>query len=833
MSNYDFSTLGPLDFEQLACDLLNASYEKCDLGGSFRTFRPGRDKGIDLLLSTSTSNYEIIGQVKHYVKSTVSKLIYDLRKTERDKVFQLKPNRYVFVTSLELNPQNKLDVKEIFHPFIVSVDNIYGRQDLNILLRSNRNIEENHYKLWFSSTIVLNKILNYKFQGRQKEFTDKVLKRKFRLFVETVNFRKAKYILNENKFIIITGEPGVGKSTLSDMMIYDFIKNDYQLNIIYDDIKEIEINLIDDDSKQVFYYDDFLGHTQAEIVKSKSAENALIRIISRIENLNNKFLILNTRKFILTSFLDESERFRRFNPLRSEAKIELQSYSYGVKRRILDNHILESDLNIEQVEVIEKLAPKLCQHNNFTPRIIEFFTGERVLNLNASDYESFILDNLENPKEIWNHAYTFQINDYERFLLNTLYSLKSEAIKKDLEEAYNCRLNYEVEHNNYSKPLNSYKDSLRRLNNGFVAINDRYIFIDNEFENKEILTIIGFINPSLEDFLKHSIHNNEPEIERILFGSKFIKQWYFFYTPYVTCKTNISKSLLNFFAKNSYNYALDIDKFNNLYLIAIFQFYFNDISSNQTVIDTLLMIKDWNFLRSDDNTKFYSKKFLNNVKSISELNRTISNFDSDFFFYSLINEDTLDSFLELFQLISKHYEFEIENNLIRNSEYNTFLFDRLTYLFEREVEDQYNFLNTINTELNVHLDIAFKLEQNEKFISNSIFSSFVINLDIFRTQDWNYRASINLTETNNYINNNGKIISDYDIYADQIFLYNEEDEYSKDYLFENQNMSLDDLIYETSDTDNNSKKLNPNNEINQNTDFFDDLGDIDTEEFPF
>ncbi|MFD2826540.1 restriction endonuclease [Leeuwenhoekiella polynyae] len=354
MSNYDFSTLSPFDFEELACDLLNAHYEKENFEGNFRTFGPGRDKGIDLLLSTPNTNFEIIGQVKHYVKSSFSKLLRDLKNIEKDKVFLLNPKRYVIVTSQELSPDNKIEIKAAFEPYITTLGDIFGRQDLNKILRQNKYIEEKHFKLWFSSTLILDKILNYKFEGRRKEFTDTVLKRKFRLFVETNNFLKAKSILNENKFIIITGEPGVGKSTLSDMMIYDFIKDDYQINIIYDDIKEVEINLRDDKSKQVFYFDDFLGHTQAEINKSKSAENSLLRIISRIENLDHKFLILNTRKFILTSFLDESERFRNFNPLRSEAKIELQSYSYDVKKRMIENHIQESTLSPTQIDVINK-----------------------------------------------------------------------------------------------------------------------------------------------------------------------------------------------------------------------------------------------------------------------------------------------------------------------------------------------------------------------------------------------------------------------------------------------------------------------------------------------
>ncbi len=824
MSNYDFSTLSPLDFEELACDLINANYKKSKLNGTFRTFGPGRDKGIDLLMSTPTNDYEVIGQVKHYVKSNFSKLLYDLKNIEKEKIFNLKPNNYIVVTSQELSPQNKLEIKKTFHPYINSLEDVYGRQDLNYLLRENKKIEENHYKLWFSSSIVLSKILNYKFEGRQKEFTDKVLKRRFRLFVETRNFHRAKYILNENKFIIITGEPGVGKSTLSDMMIYDFIKDDYQLNIIYDDIKEVEINLLDDDSKQVFYFDDFLGHTQAEILKSKSAENALIRIISRIENLDNKFLILNTRKFILSSFLDESERFRKFNPLRSEARIELRSYSYGVKRRMLDNHILKSDLSIEQIDVIRNLAPKLCQHDNFTPRIIEFFTGERVINLNANDYEIFILNNLKNPKEIWNHAYSFQINHYERFLLNTLFSFESEVLKKDLEKAYNFRLTYEVECNNFSKPIDSFNDSIRRLNNGFIFINDRTVYID--FETEDTLTLVSFINPSLEDFLKYYINDNEQEIERILLSSKFIKQWFFFYKPYVSRKTDVREILLKHFKKNNYKLALKSNNFNEIYLGSIFIYYFNRIDNKQFVANSLLSIDNWEFLEGNDNTCFYSKKFLNNAKSNSIMNKIISNFHSDFFFYSLIKENTLDDLIELLCLFLRHYEFDIENKLTKISKYRVPLADHIKNLFEQEVNDQYNFLNIINTEKDNHLEIATKLEQHEKFIISSLFSSFKINLEVFRTQDWNYKASINLTDSFDSIKSNLKSSSDYDLYADQAPFDYEEDEYSKNYLFKNS--SIDDLIFELS-----NKKFEPIKSIDDETSL-DELNDLEeTDDLPF
>ena len=188
----------------------------------------------------------------------------------------------------------------------------------------------------------------------------------------TKDYFLAKDTLEKNKYLIISGNPGVGKTTLSDILIYDYIKEDYELNIVYDSIKEIEETLKNDESKQVFYFDDFLGHTQAEINKAKSTDSILIRLLTRIQKHSNKYIILNTRKFILSPYLEESERLRNFNPLKAETQIELYSYSYGIKRRILDNHILESNLKEELKQVLIGLAPFICQHINFTPRTVSY-----------------------------------------------------------------------------------------------------------------------------------------------------------------------------------------------------------------------------------------------------------------------------------------------------------------------------------------------------------------------------------------------------------------------------------------------------------------------------
>ncbi|NRD23470.1 restriction endonuclease [Winogradskyella litoriviva] len=775
MTNYDFSTLSPTDFEKLVCDLMNAYFINKNLGGTFKSFKPGRDKGIDILLSTPENDFKIIGQVKHYNKSKYANLKYDLKNTEKEKIFKLNPTSYLVITSLELSPQNKLEIKEIFAPYILSIDHIFGREDLNSILNQNKNIEERHYKLWFSSTIILNKILNHKFQSRRKEFSEKNLKRKFRIFVITNDFHKAKLILNENKFIILTGEPGVGKSTLSEMIIYDYLKNDYQLNIVYDNIKEIENVLIDDESKQLFYFDDFLGHTQEEINKSKSAEASLIKIISQIENSENKYLILNTRKFILTSFMQGSERLRHFDPLRSETKIELRTYSYSIKRKILDNHIYDSELEKKQKDIIRILAHDICVNDNFTPRIVEFFTNSDRVNLEPQDLKKFIINNLKDPKEIWNHAYMKQITQFDRFLLNTLYSLNGETDIKHLEKAYNARINFEVEKNNYIKPQNPYYESLKLMNDGFIIISN----------NKP--KYINFINPSLEDFLKYRINVNRQEVERILFSSKYIEQWYFFYSPYIKPKDAIEKNISCFFL-NNYKELLEnsLDINYDKFLISIFIQYFfeNGLEEN---INNLKSINDWNFLNRNESALFYSKKLLNYSKSINKLNKTICDFNSQFFYILLTNEENLENLIELLNIFIRHFNKNIFNLFKNELELYDYFLDHLEAVFSDYIESNYYFLKNQNIEKDANYEIIDKIEKYIEFITLNINESFEIEYRFMLRQDWNDIALINSIEN---VQRQSKLVIDYDSIADEMMMNNFEDNEYRDYS----KITLDDII---------------------------------------
>jgi DNA polymerase III delta prime subunit len=736
MIDYDFSTLNPTDFEKLVCDLLNMKINARN-GNMFRSFKEGKDSGIDLLFSTKEKDLEIVVQVKHYNKSSFATLKRDLIKNEIEKVRKINPEHYIFVTSIGLSKHNKDEIKEIFSPYISSLTDVLGRDDLNDLLRLNKAVEEKHFKLWFSSTIAIQKILQYKFYGRQSEFQESEIKKRLRLFVSTKELGVAIRILNMNKFLIITGEPGVGKTTMSEILIYKFISKGYDLTVIYDEIKEIELTLRDDDSKQIFYFDDFLGHTQAEIQKSKSAETSLLKIISRIEKAENKFLILNTRKFILNTFLDESERFRNFNPIRGESKIELRSYSYGAKRRMLDNHIAEYELSPEKNNLLKNLSNFICDHKNFSPRHLEFFTNKNHIgNLNNIEFKSFVLDNLENPKKIWEHAYNNQITDLERFLLNTLYSLGSNSTKEILEIAFNSRIEFEVEKNNFFKPLNPFNDCLRKLNDGFI-LNFKY--------NSKIQ--FSFINPSLEDFLKYSIDKNVYELERILLSASFIDQWFVFFKPFSDGSLTIKLKAF-FIDKFLKSIEKEEDKYKAVFFL--FSYAYEELL---LICNLLNSIKDWSFIRNNQVINVYSLMFLK--QSIKKeykkkvLLYQLSILNENYYFSLILSCQTLEELYELVFLFSNHFGLNFKHRFNNNSvEYGRFknlikeVYELCENLLIEEIDLQYKNLS-INMDTDAHLDVIEKIESYINFIKEQMFNKFNINYETLINPNWNEIAEQN------------------------------------------------------------------------------------------
>lgn len=137
----DLSALSPSQFESLSADLIGR-----DLGLRFEQFAEGPDGGMDGRHVTETEGVTIL-QAKRYAKSAMPALKRTL-KEEREKIDRLAPARYVLATSVSMTPARKQELMEICGSSLRTPGDVYGREDLEGLLRAHPDIEEAHPSLW-------------------------------------------------------------------------------------------------------------------------------------------------------------------------------------------------------------------------------------------------------------------------------------------------------------------------------------------------------------------------------------------------------------------------------------------------------------------------------------------------------------------------------------------------------------------------------------------------------------------------------------------------------------------------------------------------------------
>jgi len=483
MARYDFRSLSPQDFEELTRDLLQAEW-----GVTLEAFKSGRDRGIDLRYSPLDSGSTIV-QCKHFVSSTISNLLSNFRKSELPKVRRLKPKRYVVVTSLALSPNDKDKVVELMHPFIISTADVIGADDLDGFLTRHPNIERSNFKLWLTSTSVIERIL-HNAEICQTQFEVERIRKKLPVFVQNKAYPRAQQILEEQHVLIISGIPGIGKTTLAEMLLYAHIDDGYEPVIMQSDVSEAK-KLFRAQSKQIFYYDDFLGQTFLGDQRSylnRNHDKALLSFIEMVTSTPYSCFILTTREHILRQAFQASERFMHSTLLDHKCVLELDDYSFGQRARILYNHLYFSDLTKPYKEAIleDDFFLDIIKHEHFNPRLIEWLSSLNRLQLpQPNQYRQSIIDLLQSPERLWLHAFETQISDASRNLLLTLYSLGEWGKVVDLEPAFEAIHRGACDRYHRPRAARDFRLALQELDGAFLTYRSG---------------LATFLNPSIRDF---------------------------------------------------------------------------------------------------------------------------------------------------------------------------------------------------------------------------------------------------------------------------------------------------------------------------------------------
>ncbi len=494
------------EFEVVAGDLLGVK-----LGRRFERTPRGPDGGIDLRSPDGAADLVVL-QAKHYCGSTWSQLKSAVKaEAKRLPFMQPQPSSYWLITSFPLTTKRREELTAILSVSPVRSD-VLGREELETLLDEHPEVEKRNIKLALASSAAFSAIVHADVHARSQRLMREI-KRQLPLWVQNDAFADAAELLNDQHVCVIAGPPGIGKTTLAHMLVAYAIDRGYAPIEVSADIDEAW-RVVNDDAKQIFLYDDFLGQTTLDDL-AKNEDGRLAAFMDRLTEGESGLLVMTTREHILQRAVARFEKLKRAGTANERLLLTLASYRPIDRGAILSNHVWHSPiLGVPEAEQLsqESSYRRIIDHVNFSPRLIEYITGTRPgFRLSQAPDERWIdvaVAALDRPTEIWRNAWVNQLDDAERLLLTLVATLPAEIVLEDLHVAYEAvRM---LDRDTKSSP---FEDALR-------VVADTWVSTDRRADR----IIVTIASPGILDFVNMEIRRSENLTRRLVQSARFFEQ---------------------------------------------------------------------------------------------------------------------------------------------------------------------------------------------------------------------------------------------------------------------------------------------------------------------
>ena len=520
---FNYSALDSYEFELLSRDVA----EKL-MNTKLSCYTEGRDDGIDasdFYYCDPHARPSVVVQAKHWshyvryakLESTLLALIKQL-----DSRCNL-PSRCLILTVSS-------GVTEDFQQRLFSKAKALGVPDFRLLDsvkldqllsdESSSDILRNHFKLWIAGTNVLQNLYNRSFFVGCDLYLANIDERKS-LFVQTALFNRAVKILESNPCLIITGDPGTGKTTLTQMLTLQMSAAGFR--VLYSSCYELEdvisASSPDSDLPELIVLDDFLGQNFLDV--DSKLLHQISRLLFIVKKSDKRKIILNSRISILNEASRKEDSFRHLISQLDGQLVLIDTSSMALldKARILLSSLRFEKVPQPYIEALSKKVDKekaacvkICENANYNPRVIEYCSRpEFIERCDLNDYYSAIISRLNNPIDIWKNEFEERLDEEERVLAYQLFSFgKKHVSLSHLKTAFNSRI--KLSHG-IDCSIDCFDRAIKRLKSAII----KTVVIEGELH-------VAMINPSVNDYCAAFLAENALESAAIVESAKYADQ---------------------------------------------------------------------------------------------------------------------------------------------------------------------------------------------------------------------------------------------------------------------------------------------------------------------
>jgi len=331
-------------------------------------------------------------------------------------------------------------------------------------------------------------------------------------------------MLNTGHVAIISGAPGVGKTSLSKMLLYVYLEQGYEAVSILTDFQTGR-ERYQPGKRQIFYFDDFIGATflgERASTFTRNEDRAILDFIEMVRASPTARLVMTTREHILRQATATSEKLKQSRLIDGRCVLEIGDYSHQQRAEILYNHIYFSDLSdtYRGALLSGRFYKEIVEHQKFNPRLIDWLSNyQRVKSVKPDEYQAFVRNLLADPAEIWRYAYENQISDAARSVLLALYTFSGKCGPYLLEHAFRGLHTLRAQRYGFKTDPADWRRALSELSGSFIRPGPQ----------------IEVIDPSVLDMLNSVLRQDTPNtldmIEAAVRFEQARRVWTFARTP--------------------------------------------------------------------------------------------------------------------------------------------------------------------------------------------------------------------------------------------------------------------------------------------------------------